>query len=515
MFSSIDSISISSWNVHGLGQKHRDPDFLELINHDINILIETWKGVEPDVQIPEYNYYCKQRTKANKAKRNSGGIIVYYKKKFEKGITYLKNVTKSQNRLWMKLDKSFFGLQDDLYICGIYIPPKNSPHYNNEYEGLESEISFLSSKGNFLLMGDFNSRVSNYSDFVANDENNINLTHILPDNYKSDFQLTRKSQDKIINPQGRDLLDLCVSAQLRILNGRFIGDLLGNMTFFSMKGCSVVDYAITSESLLSSVNYFIVKTPSYFSDHNQIVTHLKCDGKLPNINNSNKKIDFEFKWTNTSKLLLENELNEKYIYEELNNFQQTNFENTQDGLNRATDLISDIYITLSHKCMRKRYFKKKRKRISNWTDSNFFALRSTFNLYSKKLKLSPFDQSIRLKYFFYSKQLKTVSKLKKREFKLNVLNKLDNMSPNESKEFWKLLRTIKINKDKNDDNMLDLSQFADHFKNQCKPEKIDKNFEKSIFEELCKTEKLLTSKESDTPITISEIKTQIKRLKKE
>ncbi|CAG2194702.1 unnamed protein product [Mytilus edulis] len=414
MFSSIDSISISSWNVHGLGQKHRDPDFLELINHDINILIETWKGVEPDVQIPEYNYYCKQRTKANKAKRNSGGIIVYYKKKFEKGITYLKNVTKSQNRLWMKLDKSFFGLQDDLYICGIYIPPKNSPHYNNEYEGLESEISFLSSKGNFLLMGDFNSRVSNYSDFVANDENNINLTHILPDNYKSDFQLTRKSQDKIINPQGRDLLDLCVSAQLRILNGRFIGDLLGNMTFFSMKGCSVVDYAITSESLLSSVNYFIVKTPSYFSDHNQIVTHLKCDGKLPNINNINKKIDFEFKWTNTSKLLLENELNEKYIYEELNNFQQTNFENTQDGLNRATDLISDIYITLSHKCMRKRYFKKKRKRISNWTDSNFFALRSTFNLYSKKLKLSPFDQSIRLKYFFYSKQLKTVSKLKKR-----------------------------------------------------------------------------------------------------
>ncbi|CAG2224550.1 unnamed protein product [Mytilus edulis] len=81
-----------------------------------------------------------------------------------------------------------------------------------------------------------------------------------------------------------------------------------------------------------------------------------------------------------------------------------------------------------------------------------------------------------------------------------------NMSPNESKEFWKLLRTIKINKDKNDDNMLDLSQFADHFKNQCKPEKIDKNFEKSIFEELCKTEKLLTSKESDTPINISENK---------
>ncbi|CAC5364060.1 unnamed protein product [Mytilus coruscus] len=130
---------------------------------------------------------------------------------------------------------------------------------------------------------------------------------------------------------------------------------------FSMKGCNVDDYAITSESLLSSVNYFIVNTPSYLSDHNEIITHLKCDGKPPNINNKNKKSDFEFKWTNTSKLLLENKFKEKYIYEELNNFQQTNFENTQDGLNRATDFISDIYINLSHKSMRKRYFKRKEK----------------------------------------------------------------------------------------------------------------------------------------------------------
>lgn len=56
-----------------------------------------------------------------------------------------------------------------------------------------------------------------------------------------------------------------------------------------MKGCSVVYYAITSEGLLSSVNNFIVKNPSYLSDHNRIITHLKCDEKLPNINNKNKK----------------------------------------------------------------------------------------------------------------------------------------------------------------------------------------------------------------------------------
>ena len=51
------SLTISSWNVHGLGQKHRDPDFLELLNHDINILIETWKNNDSDIQISGYKNY--------------------------------------------------------------------------------------------------------------------------------------------------------------------------------------------------------------------------------------------------------------------------------------------------------------------------------------------------------------------------------------------------------------------------------------------------------------------------
>ena len=33
--------------------------------------------------------------------------------------------------------------------------------------------------------------------------------------------------------------------------------------------------------------------------------------------------------------------------------------------------------------MKKRYFKKKRKKKSSWTDSQFFALRSTVKAYSK------------------------------------------------------------------------------------------------------------------------------------
>ena len=152
------------------------------------------------------------------------------------------------------------------------------------------------------------------------------------------------------------MLDLCVSAKLRLLNGRFIGDLLGNVTCINERGCSVVDYAVASESLLSSVNYYIFKNPSYFSDHNQIATHLKCYGKVMNTNDQLEKFNFEYRWTKASKQLLENELMESYLYENLTRFQETKFENSQQTLNKATEIISDIYIKLSDKCMKKRNF---------------------------------------------------------------------------------------------------------------------------------------------------------------
>lgn len=86
----------------------------------------------------------------------------------------------------------------------------------------------------------------------------------------------RNSLDQVLNTQGRQLLDLCLSARLRILNGRFLGDLLGNCTCIKHNGCSVVDYVLTSTSMLSSVNYCIVEEPTYLSDHEQTVTILSC-----------------------------------------------------------------------------------------------------------------------------------------------------------------------------------------------------------------------------------------------
>ena len=76
----ISQLSISAWNVHGLGDKINDNFFVEKLSSDINILLETWTGVKPKANLHDYLSISKCRKKERRSKRHSGGIIVLYKK---------------------------------------------------------------------------------------------------------------------------------------------------------------------------------------------------------------------------------------------------------------------------------------------------------------------------------------------------------------------------------------------------------------------------------------------------
>ena len=63
-------------------------------------------------------------------------------------------------------------------------------------------------------------------------------------NDQSEFSLCptqRNSFDNELNSHGKRLLEICKSADLRILNGRVSGDSLGGVTFHGKNGVSVVD----------------------------------------------------------------------------------------------------------------------------------------------------------------------------------------------------------------------------------------------------------------------------------
>ena len=233
-----NNLTFSSWNVHGLGDKMEDKMFHDKIKSDFNILLETWKGSCKEYNIEGFNCISKIRKKSKKARRHSGGIIVFYRKEFEKGISYLVEGTHSQNRLWLKLNKDFFGFSDHIYMCAVYIPPISSVHSENDYISLEMRYHFMPNKEKLFYWVTLMEEQAT-SDYIINDSTEINKfdgSDLLPANYIADDEIRRNAQDKVLNAQGKSLLEMCISSRLRILNGRFIGDSLGYFTYLSPTG---------------------------------------------------------------------------------------------------------------------------------------------------------------------------------------------------------------------------------------------------------------------------------------
>ena len=95
----------------------------------------------------------------------------------------------------------------------------------------------------------------------------------------------KNNEDSTINNYGKTLLDLCIKTDLRILNGRTLGNLPGTFTSFQYNGKSVVDYIIMSEKLLTQATNMTVSPPNHLSDHSPINMQLKIKNKT-NIGNN-------------------------------------------------------------------------------------------------------------------------------------------------------------------------------------------------------------------------------------
>lgn len=126
---------------------------------------ETWTAKKSKIDINGYaNPIHSYRKIVNKkAKRNSGGLIVYIRDSIRKGIKLIKN--EIDCLIWIKLDKHFFKIQEDVYLAISYIAPENSRFHQiydvDIFQKLEMDISEFSSEGVVIVAGDLNSRTRN------------------------------------------------------------------------------------------------------------------------------------------------------------------------------------------------------------------------------------------------------------------------------------------------------------------------------------------------------------------
>ena len=274
----IDSLSIAAWNICGILNKINDPEFLQqLLPHDIIILSETFANNDA---LHIQGYKCKNifySKKHKKAKRHSGGVSVLIKSNIGNFISPVK--TTAEHFIWLKISKQLTGYPQDTFCCCAYIPPYGSPYYTthpdiNLFDCLSGDITHFGKLGHVLVSGDLNSRLGNKADTLLDAEINLHVDDISElDTIKAP---PRHSMDNKTNVWGNKLIDLCIAHNLCLLNGRTIGDLAGNFTYFG-PGCSVIDLTVVDEFLLQKTLAFKVHNflPD-FSSHCKIETILAC-----------------------------------------------------------------------------------------------------------------------------------------------------------------------------------------------------------------------------------------------
>ena len=409
------------WNINGLSTDKLIEQIDHFKNFDIILLCETWlKPQHPyDMNIQGYKSINITRSPTNvKAKRGSGGLMCYIKKEIEEGVNNVPCEKCSEDRLWLKLDAVFFGLDKDVYLCLAYISPESSCHpasRDNLWNLLEEEIARFSTCGHIILTGDLNARTSTLPDY-ANHDSELHLP--LPPDYPVDSAIKRTSEDKVVNNYGRELLDLCIASQLRIANGRIHPDKLkGSFTCFTPRGNSLVDYVISSANLLNKIDRLQVGEILSASDHCplyfDLITEPGSTFRLHKLNLHSGDLlnDILDRMATTG-----DDVNDEYIYPasggELPEEKIAEVYSSQEFLNKLSNIsaklasapateCADQFSTLLRSSLKTSTKKNsKRKKSSSfphntWFDEECKQSKKTFKRSAKKLKEDPDNPLLR------------------------------------------------------------------------------------------------------------------------
>ena len=203
-----------------------------------------------------------------KSKSNSGGIIVLYQNHLRNVISPTDN--KTENMLWIKIrnDKCF---KKNINLGVIYNSPINSfytkKQTNDFYCELQNKLATFSS----------NARTGTLHDYIYENESDKKFIN-LPEEYEIDqFTRKRNNQDLHINSYGEKLIAFSISTQMRILNGKTLGDFQGNVTYIGYNGVSTIDYILASEIFLMRkyIHSLNVEELTSLSDHRPKTLKLK------------------------------------------------------------------------------------------------------------------------------------------------------------------------------------------------------------------------------------------------
>lgn len=530
-----NKFSISTWNIQGVKTKcnvisetgsvnsnciHNSVDNVmsEMLRADIIFLVESWLPngctiqVKDYTNVPAYNVY---REKHQRAKRCSGGISLLVKNSINKFVSIEKQ---HELCLWIKINGVALGLDKDLYLGGIYIPPAQSNTWNREtstnscvnpFVKLEEDFVFFQTKGYVIALGDLNARTADRQDFIYNVENL---------SAESDNQITlpsRTSRDSVCNSFGHKLLQTCNASGMIILNGRINGDKMGNYTSFQPKGCSVVDYAMCSEDIMGEVNHMLIGPPTVVSDHAQVTIQLNVSPKPCPVNPIPRMRDepVVFKWDELSKPTFKRILQTQIS---LSPLQNQSILTDCESIDECTSILTNVIIRAAdHALGKKKKVIPSKKNKRKWHCPNVAKMEQELRKLGNILRKNPDDNFHRSQFNTKKKQYKKEVKTQNSQFRNKLYNRIVSCDKNNPKEFWRLVNQFK---NKKQTQPIDPNIFFEHFKNlnsetSLTNSKFDKIFEKKVLSRLESLKDDNTDvPELDKEITNDEVVKAIKKL---
>ena len=458
-------ISLMSWNIQdsvGDGSnKFLDQNFLDILQKaNIVCLQETKKLVKIEGYI-SFN--------SNRKNSRSGGVCILAENWLRKGVSLIP-CNECDDIVVAKLDKNFFRLDFDLYLVCFYISPpyssyaKKTPDYTEKtFAALNNICSKLRQKGEVAMCGDSNARTGTLPDFISS--SNAGAVHDIYNDIglPIDCNEARNNQDtSTIEPHCQLFLDTVINNQLKILNGRTLGDSTGKLTCHKSNGSSLVDYFLISSWAREHVNSLQVKEFTSYSDHCPLVL---CLTTYEPFADSCVIPDFAtmpngFKWdNNNSPRDFMAALNDPDLCASLTGLMDTEFPCTVEG----NKLINNTFINCIHRAAESSLKVKKPPKVTphkKWFDFQCRLSKRNLNRLANRLGNHHTNKALRKEY--YSQRNKHTNLVNKR--KLEYLRLLNQAIEDGHVLDWKKFKRLKQENDSSPNlDKYDLASFHEFF----------------------------------------------------
>ena len=494
------------WNIEGLPSKVYEPGFLNyLANFDICCLVETFTSCDFDFgnHFSEYNVFHSAALKLSHRGRRSGGILILVKKVLQYEVTHIS--CSKDNMLILKVKQPSLGT--DLIILCAYVPPVDSPYYENRQvkcniSVIEEELFRLQTtypKTPVLICGDLNARTGSWNVHCDREDEVDSFEEITMDECMCrEIVSQRHSQDLCTNHFGEILVNLCKIYHLCILNGSVSGDEMGRFTYISNHGNSVIDYCLLATNGCSLPFNVHFRIGSEIHSSHLPIELVVGNSTQPTVRSPpTERVVRKFVWDPKKLQEVKANLEATAFYETLGNASDLLTTDIDSALNTFVQMLLS-----SASCMMKTFFTRR-----TGSDDGFKWFDLECRLARRKVRDALWQfrkhglEACRDLYVTYRSEYKRLIRLKKSEhFKIareTLLKCVSNAS-----QFWSLVRRAARHGPKQPH--LDIQIWRSHFQSV-----FNRQTYPCVVPELSLT---VTHEDLDAPITEADVKMALARM---